>query len=144
MHLHYFLENMAAIYARAHSDAWLVKMDASGNMEWSQTYGGAESDVSRDLIKTMDGGYALAGGTTLTDDSGDFWLVKTDASGNMEWSQTYERPESELAYSLVEAHDGGYVLTGTTQNIDWPDFVGDDDVLLMKVDETGNVDWSYS
>jgi hypothetical protein len=57
-------------------DAWLVKTDANGNMEWNQTYGGSDWDEAQSLVVTSDGGYALAG--TKNDD---FWLVKTDEYG---------------------------------------------------------------
>ena len=65
------------------SDFWLGKIDAYGNMEWSQTYGGTEDDYAHSLVKTSDGGYAIAGWTnSFGAGSWDFWLIKTDGSGN--------------------------------------------------------------
>jgi len=65
-------------------DGYLVKTDSNGNMEWNQTYGGTSSEVACDLVKTMDGGYALAGQTNSFGAGGpDFWLVKTDSVGNV-------------------------------------------------------------
>jgi hypothetical protein len=79
-------------YGAEYEDFWLVKTDMYGNMEWSQTYGGAGFDSAYSLVETSDGGFALAGYTTsFGAGDADFWLVKTDANGNLERSQTYGR-----------------------------------------------------
>lgn len=71
-------------------DFWLIKTDSLGNLEWNQTSGGTSRDRANSLVQTFDGGYALAGNTASFGDGGtDFWLVKTDAQGNMEWNQKY-------------------------------------------------------
>jgi hypothetical protein len=79
------------------SDFWLVKTDASGNIQWNQTYGGTNPDVAYALVQTSDGGYALAGGTGSFGTGGDFWLVKTDANGYSQWSRTYGGTNSDWA-----------------------------------------------
>jgi hypothetical protein len=66
------------------ADFLLVKADADGNMQWNQTYGGIYNDYASALVQAAGGGYALAGETySLGAGSEDFWLVKTDASGNV-------------------------------------------------------------
>jgi len=106
---------------------------ASSEM-WSQTYGGTSSDAAEALVQTSDGGYALAGYTTSFGAGGyDFWLVKTDASGNMEWNQTYGGAENEDAYALVETFDGGYAIAGETKSFG----AGEYDFWLAKTDEHG-------
>jgi len=121
---------------------WLVKTDAYGNMEWSKTYGGTDYDEAYSLVATSDGGYALAGFTQSfgTGDANpfgskkpDFWLVKTDAFGNMQWNQTYGGTEADRAYSLVAVSDGGYAVAGSTMSFG----VGYSDILLIKTDEYG-------
>jgi predicted secreted protein len=117
-------------------DFWLVKTDAAGNMEWNQTYGGTTDDGAYSLVKTSDGGYALAGFTGSFGAGGyDFWLVKTDAAGNMEWNQTYGGEDWEKALSLVATSDGGYALAGGTYY--WDGF-NNPDFLLIKTDEYGD------
>jgi len=121
------------------ADFWLVKTDASGEMEWSKTYGGTEHDYAYSLIATSDGGYAIAGYTNSFDvENPDFWLVKTDASGNMEWNKTYEGPDFEYAYSLIATSDGGYALAGSTFYFGF----GGYDVWLVKTDASGEMEWS--
>jgi len=113
-------------------DFWLIKTDQNGNMEWNQTYGGTKNDIAYSVIETSDGGYALVGSTNGTHDIAalgrDFWLVKTDAYGNMEWNQKYGGIEDDYALSLVELSGGGYVIAGVAQ--------------LIKTDTHGNVEWS--
>ncbi len=91
------------------ADFWLVKIDELGNIQWNRTYGGEKKDVAYSLVETSDGGYALAGFTeSFGRGEEDFWLVKTDSDGNMQWNRTYGGPEPEVAYSLIETSDGGY------------------------------------
>jgi hypothetical protein len=120
-------------------NGWLVKTDAAGNMEWNRTYGGTGIDVAYSLVATSDGGYAIAGTTIFFNSSiSDFWLVKTDALGNMDWSQTYGRTGIDVAYSLVATSDGGYAIAGITNSSD----TGSYDCWLVKADWSGNLEWS--
>jgi len=113
---------------------WLIKTDAYGNMEWSKTYGETEYEKANSIVMTSDGGFAIAGfkSTSFTG-SKDFWLVKTDANGNIEWSQTHGGSESDIAHSLVETSDGGYALAGETYSLG----AGDSDFWLVKTNEHG-------
>jgi len=120
-----------------YDDAWLVKTDELGNMEWNKTYGTEDNyDGAYSLVETSDGGYALAGYRSFSALSGwDIWLVKTDASGNMLWNKTYWHPgsASDWARSLVETSDGGYVMAGCKNNgAFW----------LIKTDSLGNIEWN--
>ena len=117
-------------------DFWLVKTDGVGNVEWNQTYGGPAVDTPRTLVVTSDGGYAIAG-TTDSFGAGntDFWLVKTDAAGNMEWNRTYGGADYDIASSLVATVDGGYAIAGSTVSFG----IGGGDFWLVKTDENGVV-----
>ena len=96
------------LFGAGAADFWLIKMDMSGNIELNKTYGGAKNDIPYSLVETSDGGFALAGSTeSFGYGNTDFWLVKTDDSGEMEWNRFYGSPEHEIAYSLVENSDGG-------------------------------------
>ena len=115
-------------------DFWLVKTDNQGKMEWSRTYGGKNIDRAHSLVQTSDGGYALAGLTYSFDvGQGDFWLVKTDAEGNMMWNRTYGGKNIDIARSLVETSDGGYALAGYTSSFG----AGSHDFWLVKTDAQG-------
>ena len=121
-------------------DCWLVKTDASGNALWNKTYGGTIDDYAFALVQASDGGYALAGLTTSfhTGYDDDFWLVKTDVSGNMLWSRTYGGTGDDLAHALVQTSDGGYALAGWTISFG----ADNDDSWLVKTDVNGNMQWN--
>ena len=128
-------------YGIGETNAWLVKTDSSGNMQWSQTYGGRAENIAYSVIQTSDGGYALAGYTdSFGAGSYDFWLVKTDSSGNMVWSQTYGGSGDDEAGWVIQTSDGGYALTGLTNSTG----AGSYDFWLVKTDSYGTYLWSQA
>jgi Dockerin type I domain len=109
------------------------------SMDWNKTYGGIDFDMAYSLVKTSDGGYAIAGYTySYGAGSSDFLLVKTDSSGNMQWNKTYGGTFYEAAYSLVETNDHGYAIAGYTSS----KIGGSADFWLVKTDRFGNLIWS--
>jgi hypothetical protein len=130
------------------NNSWLVKTDVDGNMEWNQTYEGGNA---HSLVATADGGYAIAS-TRFYDSNGvggwsDFWLIKTDEFGTVEWNMTYGGSNEEKAFSLVEASDGGYALAGTTQFSDLDPHNVDNGIYnswLVKTDVDGNMEWNQT
>ena len=64
-------------------DYWVVKMDATGNLQWQKTFGGSGDDYSTSIALSTDGGYIVAGCTNSTDGdvannhgNEDIWVVK--------------------------------------------------------------------
>jgi len=93
------------------------------------------------LVETSDGGYALAGRTeSFGQGDEDFWLVKTDANGNMQWNRTYGGPDPETAYSLIETSDGGYAMAGYVKYSGPRGF----DFWVVKTDSKGNMVWNQT
>jgi hypothetical protein len=120
------------------TDFWLVKTDAMGNHQWNQTYGGTSGDVGFSLVETSDGGYTITGYTwSFGAGQSDVWLVKTDASGNHQWNQTYGGTSQDEGRGLVETGDGGYAIIGRTDSFG----VGGTNVWLVKTDAMGNSEW---
>lgn len=102
-------------------DYWAVKLDASGNTLWSKTFGGSGSDKAQDIEATSDGGYILGGESwsndgDVTNGSGnnDYWLVKLDANGVIEWETTVGGASYEGATSIQEQSNGDYIVVGLT------------------------------
>jgi predicted secreted protein len=120
-------------------DFWLVKTNASGTMQWNQTYGGSKDDEAFSVIQTNDTGYALAG-TTTSYGAGETnaWLVKTDSSGTMLWSQTYGGVAQDGAYCVIQTSDGGYALAGFTDSYG----AGGYDFWLVKTNSSGGMMWN--
>jgi hypothetical protein len=132
----YALAGITNSFGAGDRDFWLVKTNATGYMEWSQTYGGIKADDAKSLAKTSDGGYAIAGNSwSFGAGSYDFWLVKTDSSGRLEWSQTYGWVNTDGVNALVATSDGGYAMAG------WTRFSTDGRpyFFLVKTDEDGTV-----
>jgi len=135
----YAIAGYTASFGAGNEDFWLVKVDSSGNHQWNKTYGGTSDDQAFSLVQTGDGGYAIAGYTSSYGaGSADFWLVKTDSVGTMQWNKTYGGTSGDTAYSLVQTGDGGYALAGYTSSFG----AGYYDFWLVKVDSSGNHQWN--
>jgi len=120
------------------SDAFLIKTDAFGNVQWSKTYGEAGYDVAYSVRQTSDGGYIVAGGTgSFGAGFSDIFLIKTNASGNLQWAKTYGGTGEDWANSVLQTSDGGYIVVGTTNSFG----AGGDDIFLVKIDTFGNLQW---
>lgn len=93
------------------SDFWLLRTDADGNLLWDKTYGGKGYDEAN-AIAVLPDGFALAGVTaSFGAGSDDFWLVRTDGTGNKLWAQTYGGPDGDTAYALATL-DNGFAIAG--------------------------------
>ena len=132
------------------SDFWLIKTDSNGIMQWNRTYSDGLGDTAFSIVQTADNGYALAGSRgpseSLADQRhGDFMLVKTDSTGNMQWLKTYGGVDSETAYSVVQTTDGGYIMAGYSLIEDKSNPANQDDYntnWVVKTDASGNTQWS--
>jgi len=120
------------------TDTLLIKTDSNGNMQWNKTIGGGGVDYCFSLVQTSDGGFALAGETTSWGAGDDFWLVKTNAYGDVEWNQTYGEGGIDRAWSVIQTSDDGYVLAGQKR---WGE-VGD--FYVVKTDSAGNMLWNQT
>jgi hypothetical protein len=122
-------------------DIFLLKTNSLGNVLWTKTYGGAESDVANDVQQTSDGGYILTGKTHsfgAFSNDGDVYLIKTDAAGDTLWSKTFGGSGTDIGYSVKQTTDGGYAVCGWTYSFG----AGAIDVYLLKTDSQGNLLWS--
>ena len=136
MHQKLFLLSAVLFVLLSFSLVALVEADSA---LWNRTYGGTNKDEATSVIETSDGGYAIAGrASSFGDGSYEFWLVKTDAFGNMEWNRTYSGPVYAMAESLVETSDGGYALAGWTYSFG----AGSADFWLVKTDQYGIPEYS--
>ena len=121
-------------------DVWLVRTDATGKMLWNRTYGGSTTDFASALVTLPDGGYAMVGQTMSTDLPGgqksagevDFWLVRTDAVGNLLWNRTFGGESYDEGFAMTPLADGGFSMAGfTTSN-------SGDDAYLIRTDAFGH------
>ena len=137
-----------------YADYWILKVDFAGNIEWQNTIGGPDVDNLYSIIQTVDGGYLL-GGSSDSDWGGDkfeysngeedFWIVKTDSVGNIQWQNTIGGLSYDILTSLIQTPDGGYLLGGSS----YSDISGDKsenskgggDFWIIKINAVGNIIW---
>jgi hypothetical protein len=133
---------------------WVIrKEDASGNILWVKAYGGTGSQQLKSILATEDGGYIFFGSAYGGDgDIGfhhgsastrDFWVLKVDINGNIEWSKVYGGTGDDIGASVVTAPSGGCYIIGSTSSSDF-DCVGNHggtDAFVARLNKDGNIIW---
>ncbi|MCK4576758.1 hypothetical protein KAU34_10145, partial [candidate division WOR-3 bacterium] len=120
-------------YGEGEKDIYLIKIDETGSVLWTKTYGGTEDDGCLSVQETSDGGYIVTGFTTLSNIhtwNSDVYLIKTDANGSALWTKTYGGAKFDIGYSVQETSDGGYIIAGATCSEG-----SNNDVYLIKIKE---------
>ena len=100
------------------NDALVIKLDYNGNEIWSKAYDKLYSDSGYSIIQASDGSYVLAGKTSTSTSNlaaNDVWVISIDSNGNALWDKTFGGSGVDIGYSIIQASDGSYVLTGLTQ-----------------------------
>ncbi len=136
------------------SDAWIVKIDAMGNILWQKCLGGSGFDSAYSIIQTPDGGYLAACGTSSSDGdvSGfhglqDSWIVKLDTSGSIVWQKCVGDENYSFLVDIAMTVDGGYMLVGNKKHKDFVYTSNDDiraDSWIAKLDVGGTILWERS
>ena len=129
-------------YPIGNEDIYLIKTDGNGNEEWMKTFGGMYDDYAHSVKQTTDGGYIINGYTSsFGNGNTDIYLIKTNGSGNEEWTKTFGGTGyDEGRRSVQQTSDGGYILIGGTESFG----NGDEDVYLIKTDGSGNVTSNFN
>jgi hypothetical protein len=140
------------------SDFWIIKYDHSGRIEWDKTIGGSLNDGCTAIQQTSDGGY-IAGGWSSSNRSGeksedsrgstDYWVVKLDHEGNVQWDKTIGGNDFDDLYALQQTSDGGYILGGNSasnksgeksENLRGSN-LATWDYWIVRLDRNGNIQW---
>ena len=149
------------------SDYWVIKIDAKGGEQWQLTIGGSGQDDLKSIIPTLDGGYIL-GGTSNSDKclkadlekpdyhgkidqnfgSSDFWLIKLNSAGKIEWQKTLGGDFLDVFTSIQQVKDKGYIVGGYSNSPESGNKIsqnfGAGDFWVIKLDEMGEVQWQQS
>jgi hypothetical protein len=132
----YIVTGGTSSYGAGWADVYLIKTDSSGDTLWTQTYGGIWGENGSSIQQTTDGGFIVAGTTMSFGSPGDdnFYLIRTDSSGDTLWTQTFGGTNTDQGTSVQQTSDGGFIVTGTTRSYG----AGGFDVYLIKLEpETG-------
>lgn len=140
--------------SRGHDDFWVLKLDAKGNEQWQRTIGGSGQELLACINRTRDGGYII-GGSSSSDKSGDktedtfgnldYWVVKLNPKGDIEWQKTYGGKYLDQLKTVIQTLDGGYIIGGYSNS---PvsgnksnETTGIGDFWIIKTDAQGTIEW---
>ncbi|MBK7853813.1 MAG: T9SS C-terminal target domain-containing protein [Bacteroidetes bacterium] len=135
-------------------DYWILKLDISGNIQWQKTIGGNNEDLLHFIKQTSDNGF-ICGGRSASDFSGnktenclggyDYWVIKLDSIGNIQWQNTIGGSSNDYLNSLQLTYDGGYICGGYSYSGISSDkteiCLGDADYWIVKLDNMGIIQW---
>jgi hypothetical protein len=128
-------------------DFWVIKLNSIGEIEWEKSIGTIDNDYSFSIEQTSDGGYIIVG---LTGDAfGDntyFFTVKLFSNGDIQWQNTFGGSSIDVATSVKETNDGGFIITGHTQSSDGDvsQNQGSVDIWVIKISSLGQLIWEKS
>lgn len=131
-------------------DHWIVKLTSTGAIQWQKNYGGGQDDRAYAIQQTTDGGYII-GGTARSNDGDvtgykgweDYWIVKIDGSGTLQWQKTLGGTKDDIARSIVQTADGGYIVAGYSNSTDGDitNNKGGFDHWVAKLNASGTLVW---
>lgn len=134
-------------------DVWLVKLSASGKMEWQKSFGGSGEEFGEAVVQTFYGGYAVAcftnsddgnvKGNHNTDGNFDGWFIQVGPKGNLLYQHCYGGSDFDGFFAMVPSDFGSFILEGSTQSNDGDvsgNHGGADD-WVVKVNAIGKIIW---
>jgi Secretion system C-terminal sorting domain len=138
-------------------DYWVVKINDTGGIQWQKSLGGTFNENGTSIQKTRDGGYIVSGYSNSNDidvtghhgstANPDYWLVKLNDTGAIQWQKSLGGTNGELGWSMATTFDGGYVVAGNSYSNDG-DVTGNhgssSDYWVVKLNDTGGIQWQKS
>lgn len=137
----------------AGGDYWAIKIDATGNKQWSRYYGGSFTETPYDVIQTNDNGYIIVGSSDSNDvdisnsnGSYDFWVIKISETGTLIWEKSFGGSEIDEARAITESNDGNFIIVGDTRsrNLNVTHNNGAADLWVIKITPEGTLIWEKS
>jgi hypothetical protein len=133
------------------SDIWLLKLNNDLTVAWQKSFGGSGRDFCSDIVITSDDGFLI-----LTDSNSpvsldktaenyginDYWLVKLDANGNIEWQKTYGGTSYNVAVQIIK-YNNYYILSGISDSdssgVKIENSRGGNDFWILLIDSIGSI-----
>jgi len=132
----------------------LEDLESIKQLAWVKNFGGTGNESPRAIIQTSDGGFAVLGFTNSTDGDlankslnvNDYWLLKLDAEGNIQWQKTYGGSKDDQGQKVIQTLDGGYAVTGyaMSNDGDGSNNEGFHDNWVLRLDASGEIVWEKS
>jgi uncharacterized delta-60 repeat protein len=128
----YIVAGYTRSFGAGYVDFWVLKLNSDGAVSWQKRYGSASWDYASLIQQTSDGEYIVAGYTQSFGAGGwDFWVLELNSEGTVAWQKTYGGASHDLAYSIQQTTDGGYIVAGA----------GYGDLWVLKLKTKGSVAW---
>jgi hypothetical protein len=135
----YVVTGASSSFTGYQSQAFLLKVDSLGNFQWSNHYGGMESDWGRRVLYKQGFGFFIAGYTNSYGNGVyDYYLVKTDLNGQMEWEKTYGDYGWERVNDAALTRDTGVIMVGETSS----NVTNHRDIYIVRTDKFGDTLWT--
>ncbi|MEN8913584.1 MAG: hypothetical protein ABF257_07015 [Polaribacter sp.] len=137
----------------AGGDYWAIKVSSSGDLIWSRFYGGSFTDSPTGIIENYNNEFIFVGGSDsndvdITNNKGsyDFWVVKSEAGGNMIWEKSFGGSEIDEARGIVSTDDGSHIIVGDTRSNEQDVSLnnGAADLWMIKISDDGDLIWNRS
>jgi len=127
----YIVAGSTTSFGAGNADAYLVLLDSMGTVLWDKTFGGALSDVAKCIIvNPQDSGFILGGYTASFGNGGyDFYVVRTDKSGNLKWQVSAGGEDWDFASDVTFSSDGNIIICGNTYSFGY----GKNDGYVVKL-----------
>ena len=126
-------------FGQAAFTEYLVKTDSVGDTLWTKIYEKNSYNCGHSFLQLDDNGYILLGVTgPVSGTNDDFYLIRTNATGDTLWTKTYGGMSDEWGSSVKKTADGGFVLFGSTKSYG----NGGSDVYIVKTNSNGIVQWT--
>lgn len=133
-----------------YDDYWVIKLNSSGTVLWSKTFGGSDVDQPSAITGTQDGGCIVVGGTYSRDgdvtgklNGSDCWVIKISSNGAIQWNKALGGYGYDKAYSVAVVSGGSYLIAGNTESIDGDvtSQHGGSDGWVAKLSSNGDLIW---
>jgi hypothetical protein len=126
-------------YSSTYWKGWLVKLDGGGDTSWTKLIGQSRHYFIQEGWELNNGNYVFAGYTKASGaGQEDIWLVKTDATGDTIWTNTFGGSEGDVTQSMDVTNDGGFIIAAYTKSFS----SGDKDCWLIRTDYKGDTLWT--
>jgi len=133
----YIVAGSTDSFGAPEENAWVLKLESDGDIEWQRTYGTDEDEYAYSIQQTSDGGYILSGEAEEI-----VWALKLEADGDIEWQKTYRGSEGWNYDSLIQqTNDGGYLIVCLIESEDPMTWDWWYDVRALKLDSNGDIEW---
>ncbi|MBN2381790.1 hypothetical protein JXQ70_02820 [bacterium] len=136
----YIVAGTTSSYGAGAEDVFVLRLDSTGSVIWSKTYGGQYEDQANDIIETPDNGFLIAGlSFSYGPDSPTFsncWIVKTDYRGQISWQNIIGGDDNDTATALALSEHGGFIMVGSTGQAD-----NTLDFFVVKYSDLGEIEW---